>query len=452
MMSFRNKKIVVVGAGISGLALCRLLVERSALVTLSDRQPREVIAGLDLLEGLPITYDFGGHTTEFFTSADMIIMSPGVPTKIPAIQAALKSGVEVIGEVEFAANETDAPIIGITGTNGKSTTTSLLGEIFAACGKKTFVGGNIGEPLTNAITDKSLEWLVVELSSFQLETVNRFHPHYAMLLNISADHLDRYTGMQDYVAAKQRVFENMTAHDRAILNADDPLVVKTAESISAQPIWFSSQKQLTEGMFLNDDLIVWRWQGVELTFPVEQLFLKGTHNLENVMAAMIPALCENCSPEQVWKAVCAFRGLPHRMELVMNYNGVDWFNDSKGTNIGSVVMSLSGLSAPVTLIAGGKDKGGDFGILADAIRSKVAHLILIGEAAARMEQELDTCCHTVRAESLSSAVELAHDLTDTGGTVLLSPGCSSFDMFGSYIERGETFVRLVTALKIQEAN
>lgn len=452
MANYRDKKVVVVGAGVSGLALCRLLVERSALVVLSDRQTGASIPELDQLEGLPVTFDFGGHTTELFTSADLIVLSPGVPATIPAVQAAARHSVPIIGEIELASREIEAPIIGITGTNGKSTTTALLGKILKDCGATTFVGGNIGEPLTNAIADQSLEWLVVELSSFQLETIEQFHPRYAMLLNISDDHLDRYAERQDYIAAKQRLFTNMSDDDFVILNADDPLVVKTAETIAARKIWFSTKQSLSEGMSLQDGQIVWRWQEEERSFPVEQMLLKGLHNIENAMAAMMPALCEGYSDSKVWNAVCSFKGLPHRMELVRTIDGVDWFNDSKGTNIGSVTMSLAGLSTPVTLIAGGKDKGGDFRILSESVRAKVAHLILIGEAAERMEQELGSCTHTVRAESMQSAVETAQKITSAGGTVLLSPGCSSFDMFGSYIERGEVFTRLVTALKMKEAN
>jgi UDP-N-acetylmuramoylalanine--D-glutamate ligase len=447
---YQNKKIVVVGAGISGLALCRLLAERAACITLSDRQPIEKIEGLDQLKGLSIRFDFGGHTTGLFTAADLVILSPGVPSTIPAVQAAAKQGVAIIGEIEFAASEIAAPIIGITGTNGKSTTTALLGDILEACGKNSFVGGNLGEPLTNAIMVRDLEWLVVELSSFQLETIDQFHPRYAMLLNISADHLDRYAGMSDYISAKVRLFENMTKDDMSILNADDPAVVKVAEQLLSYPIWFSTRQHLPEGMSLKSDEIIWRWQGTIESFPVGQLQIKGLHNIENVMAAMIPALCEGCRAEQVWKSACSFKGLPHRMELIRTLDGVEWVNDSKGTNIGSVVMSLAGLTAPVTLIAGGKDKGGDFRILSAAVRAKVPVLILIGEAAERMEQALSDCSETVRAENMEHAVSLAQKLTPAGGTVLLSPGCSSFDMFGSYIERSETFARFVSALKKKE--
>lgn len=451
MTNYRNKKIVVVGAGVSGLALCQFLAERSAHVVLSDRQPGESIPDLDQLEQLSVRFDFGGHTTELFTSADLIVLSPGVPASIPAVQAAVRNNVPVIGEIELAAREIEAPIIGITGTNGKSTTTALLGKIFKECGKRTFVGGNIGEPLTKAISDRTLEWLVVELSSFQLETIDQFHPRYAMLLNISDDHLDRYAGLQDYIEAKQRLFRNMTEEDVVILNADDPQVVEVAEKISSRKIWFSTRRGQAEGMSYNDGKIRWRYKHMDESFPVDQMRLKGLHNIENVMAAMIPALCEGCSAEQVWRSVCSFSGLPHRMELVRTLDGVDWYNDSKGTNIGSVVMSLAGLSAPVTLIAGGKDKGGDLKILSESIRSKVDHLILIGEAAARMEQELGGDSHTVQAETMEDAIKLAQKLTPAGGSVLLSPGCSSFDMFGSYIERGDVFNRLVSTLKMKEA-
>jgi len=446
MPEYANQNIVVVGAGKSGVALCRLLAGRGAQVVLSDRRPAESIAGLEALQGLNVACDFGGHTEALFVGADLVVLSPGVPETIPPVTAARKAGVEIVGEIELAARELAAPVVGITGTNGKSTTTELIGAIFKAWGKKTFVGGNLGEPLTEAVGG-DWDWVVVELSSFQLETIDRFHARYGLLLNISPDHLDRYPDMESYVAAKMRLFENMNADDLAILNADDDAVLQAAAGIAARKVLFSCRGALAEGIGFDGRDIVWQRQGVTARFPVAELRLKGLHNVANVMAALVAPLCAGCPPEVAWQAARTFTGLPHRMALVRELDGVSWYDDSKGTNIGSVVMSLAGLEAPVTLIAGGKDKGGDFGILAEAVRSKVRNLVLIGEAAERMARELDGCTTIHRAGSLEEAVQLAQQLTPAGGAVLLSPGCSSFDMFKSYIERGERFAACVRQLR-----
>ncbi len=444
---YAGKQIVVVGAGKSGIALCRFLASRAGRLVLSDRRPATEIPGLDVLDGLPIHYDFGGHTCELFTSADLVVLSPGVPETIDPVQAARAVGVAVIGEIELAARELTAPVIGITGTNGKSTTTEVLGAILQAWGKKTFVGGNLGQPLTEAAQRSDWDWIVVELSSFQLETIDTLHPRYGLLLNISADHLDRYPDMASYAAAKRRLFENMIDTDIAILNADDNDVLLAADGIAPEVVLFSCRAPVAEGIGFDGIDIVWERRGVLVRFPVAELKIKGLHNIANVMAALVAPLIEGCPPQIAWRAACDFTGLPHRMALVRELDGVCWYDDSKGTNIGSVVMSLAGLNAPVTLIAGGKDKGGDFGILAETVRSKVAQLILIGEATERMARELDGCTTIHRADSLESAVILAQQLTPAGGAVLLSPGCSSFDMFKSYIERGERFSQLVRQLR-----
>ncbi|RME34461.1 MAG: UDP-N-acetylmuramoyl-L-alanine--D-glutamate ligase, partial [Deltaproteobacteria bacterium] len=310
-------------------------------------------------------------------------------------------------------------------------------------GFATFIGGNLGTPLIEAVTG-SWQWLVVELSSFQLETIETFRPKYAMLLNVSEDHLDRYDGMGAYLAAKRRIFENQSDGDVAILNAADPVVRSLAGSLGSRVVCFSSESELDEGMGLGaDGRIVWRWQGAERRFDPAELQLRGRHNIENVMAAMIPPLMEGLDGHAVWAAACAFAGLPHRMQLVRRRNGVDWINDSKGTNVGSVARSLAGLDAPVTLIAGGKDKGGDFASLAPLVRGRVRHLLLIGQAAERIARELHGCCDIEICDSLEQAVQRAAVLTPAGGTVLLSPGCSSFDMFASFEQRGDIFARLV---------
>jgi UDP-N-acetylmuramoylalanine--D-glutamate ligase len=445
-LDYRDKQVVVVGAGKSGLALCDYFCHLGARVVLSDRRTYgELPTQLAALEN-KLEFDLGGHTLELFRRADLVVISPGVPLDIPALAAAAAAGVKLVGEVEVAWLALQVPTIGITGTNGKSTTTALLGEIFSAWGKRTFVGGNLGVPLITATNRHSWSWLVVELSSFQLETIDRFHPRWSLLLNVSEDHLDRYPDMASYLSAKQRIFENQQASDFAVVNLDDPEVMRLAVDCRAQQIGFSSSRLPAAGMGLDGNRIVWRWQGQEHRFNVEQLRLKGAHNLENVMAAMIPPLVEGCPAEVVWAAVCSFPGLEHRMCLVRELDGVAWYNDSKGTNVGSVIKSLAGLPAPVTLIAGGKDKGGEYQLLRPALDNKVNDLILMGEAAAKMEQALTGCCRIHRVDSLQQAVELARQLTRKHGSVLLSPGCSSFDMFRSFEERGELFTRAVLNL------
>ncbi|MEJ2700581.1 MAG: Mur ligase family protein [Desulfuromonadales bacterium] len=384
-------------------------LRRGAEVVLSDTRPPEVIPAMDSLPQAHLRLDLGGHSPEIFRSADLVVLSPGVALTVPAVAAALDARVPVVGEVEIAWRELSAPLVAIAGTNGKSTTTTLLGKIFEAWGKKTFVGGNLGLPLVEATREEGWDWVMAEVSSFQLEAIREFRPRYALLLNITEDHLDRYPDMEAYVAAKCRVFENMDASDVAVLNAEDSRVLAAAGTVRARRVFFSSARILDEGMGLDGADIVWRWEGTEFT------------------------------------------GLDHRMVPVRTLDGVTWYNDSKGTNVGSVVKSLAGLAAPVTLIAGGKDKGGDYAPLADLVRSRVAHLILIGQAAGRMAQALGDLTHTLRAASLEEAVRLARELTPAGGSVLLSPGCSSFDMFKSFEDRGEVFTRAVLALPDREA-
>lgn len=447
---YQHKRIIVVGAGRSGIGLARYFAARGAAVTLSDRRSREQLPAIAPLADEGIGFDLGGHSEALFNGADLIALSPGVPAEVPAIAAAAAKGVPVLGEIEIAWRELPQPMAAITGTNGKSTVTTVMGEAFRAWGKQTFVGGNLGTPLIEAV-GTPWEWLVVELSSFQLETIERFRSRWAVLLNITEDHLDRYPDMASYQTAKARLFENQTSADWAVLNADDELVLAAAEGSPARRILFSSSRMLAEGMSLDGAELIWRWDGQEIRFPWAELCIRGQHNLENVMAALIPPLVEGCPPAIAWGAATAFRGLPHRMELVATVNGVRWYDDSKGTNIGSVVKSLAGLDAPVTLIAGGKDKHGDLAPLVEPIAAKVSDLILIGEAAPRMAAAYNGLTAIHRAGSMQEAVATAAAMTPSGGTVLLSPGCSSFDMFKSFEERGRIFAEAVRALPGAEA-
>ncbi len=449
-LDFTNKRIVVIGAGQSGQALVRFLVERGATVALSDLRNRENIVGLDSLDELPVRFDLGGHNLELFEQADLIAVSPGVPLDCKPLRLAASCGIPILGEIEIAAREIEVPIIGVTGTNGKSTTTSLIGEIMQSWGRKVFVGGNLGTPLVKACS-AAYDGVVVELSSFQLETIDQFHPAIGLLLNLSSDHLDRYPDLLSYYQAKLELFRNMTAEDFVVLNADDVEVCRLTTDLKATKVWFSARGRLVEGMVRLGDKLVWNWAGANIQLPLSELQLSGEHNIENAMAAMIPALLQGCPAELAWSAVCSFTGLEHRMQLVRKLKGVAWYNDSKGTNVGSVLKSLAGLSSGVTLIAGGKDKGGDYTLLRPLLKQKVRHLILIGEAAQKMATELSGSCEIRLATGLESAVQQAYEVTDSGGTVLLSPACSSFDMFPDFQARGSEFERLVQQLPAGEA-
>lgn len=446
---FRNKQIVIIGAGSTGCSLARFFRARDARVILSDYRSADQLGNLDDLKKSGVELDLGGHTKALFMVADLVAVSPGVPLDVPVLQACHEHGVPLLGEIEIAWQELDGIMIAITGTNGKSTVTTLVGEMLKNWGKKVFVGGNLGTPLIDAV-GRGDDWQVVELSSFQLETIKAFRPRYAMLLNVTEDHLDRYQDMASYIDAKARIFENLQDRDVAILNYDDALVMQAAAATRATRVCFSSQSVLENGMSLVDDKILWRWQDGETIFPANELRLRGRHNQENVMAAMIPLLLEGCPAEVVWDSAQNFTGLPHRMEFLGELRGADWYNDSKGTNIGSVVKSLAGLTGPVVLIAGGKDKQGDLSALHEPIRDKVANLILIGAAAERMAKDFEGLTEIYRANDMHEAVGLATRLSCPGGAVLLSPGCSSFDMYRNYEERGQLFVREFRALSEPE--
>ena len=448
-MELETKKILVVGLARTGVAVARFLAEQGADVTVTDMKDHDALAGfLAELGDLPINFQLGVHDKHTFLMADLIVVSPGVPMDIKPLLLARSQKRTIISEIELAAAYITAPMIAITGTNGKTTTTTLTGEIFRACGFATFVGGNIGNPLIELVTSgEEAARVVVELSSFQLEGISSFRPRVAVLLNITEDHLDRYATFRDYIDAKVRIFENQTADDFAILNMDDPLVAACAKGLRAQVVPFSRERELSAGIFHRDDTITFRWEGREERFPTAGLKLKGVHNLDNVMAAVASTLLMGCDADCVQAVLESFPGLHYRMELVGNAGGVPWYNDSKGTNVGSVVKSLESFAGGVTLIAGGRDKGGDYGPLAKLVRERVAHLILIGEAKEKIRAALGSLTDTRLAGSLEEAVTLAHRLTGPGGVVLFSPACSSFDMFRNYEERGDRFSALVHAIE-----
>lgn len=432
----------------TGIATAKFLKAKGSLVTTTETKPKEEMKeAVEALKGMNLAAEWGGHQTETFLRQDMIVVSPGVDLNIEPIQRAIQQGVQVISEIELAYRFIHVPIIAVTGTNGKTTTTLLIGEMLKEDGRKVGVGGNVGEPLILfANGEDRWEVLAVEISSFQLEAIEDFRPQISVLLNITEDHLDRYPGYEEYVAAKMRIFANQNSGNLAILNRDDPVVMRWAEAIRAKKVLFSLSKKLDEGAFSNGRTILLRWAGTEEKYSLAEAPLKGIHNVENMTAALTAARMFGCSKEAIQSALNRFKGLEHRLELVREIGGVRFYNDSKGTNVGSVVKSLQSFAEPVILIAGGKDKNGDLSPLEELIRRRVKRLVLIGEATERMKRELGDLTDTVVAQTMEEAVLLAHRKAKAGEVVLLSPACSSFDMFKDYKERGKVFKEAVRRL------
>ncbi len=447
-MELRGKKVLVVGLARTGIATAKFLKAKGSLVTTTEMQPKEEMkAATQELNGMGISMEWGGHQIETFLNQDVIVVSPGVDLNIKPMQRAIEQGVRVISEIELAYPFIDVPIIAVTGTNGKTTTALLIGEMLKEEGKRVGVGGNVGEPLV-LFTDAKDRWevLVVEISSFQLEAIEDFRPRISILLNITEDHLDRYACYEDYIEAKVRIFANQNSGDLAILNQDDPIVMQHREKVRAKKVLFSLREKLDEGAFSNGQSIFLRLEGKVEEYSLSQTPLKGIHNVENMMAALTAARMFGCSKKAIQDVLNRFKGLEHRLELVREIEGVRFYNDSKGTNVGSVVKSLQSFSEPVILIAGGKDKNGDLSPLKELVRERVKHLILLGEAKERMARELGGQTDTVAAQNMEEAVLLAHQKSQGGDVVLLSPACSSFDMFKDYKERGKVFKEAVKRL------
>ncbi|MBI3754544.1 MAG: UDP-N-acetylmuramoyl-L-alanine--D-glutamate ligase [Deltaproteobacteria bacterium] len=457
-MELQGKNVLVVGLAKTGVSVARFLHEQGAIVAATDVSPASQIKGVDELQKIGIEVETEGHSLKHFLNADLIVLSPGVPPDLEPLQEARKKGIEIISEIELAYNFIKEPIVAIAGTNGKTTTTTLIGKILEAGGKKVFVGGNIGLPLIEyAAGGKTADYLVVEVSSFQLEGIRKFRPHIAILLNITEDHLDRYAGFEEYAAAKFRLFENMKQGDVAVVNSDDAVINSKLKTLPLQVlsrgqkskfkvIPFSSGGMLHEGLSYKNENIVYSLGGEKEFYPTGNFKLKGIHNIENIMASIAVARECGIAKDVIQKTIESFKGLPHRMELIREINGVGYYNDSKGTNIGALQKSLEGFDSPVILIAGGKDKGGDYRVLNDLIKKKVKSLILLGEAKNKIRDAFKGLTEIVTADSLQDAVNKARGKAKSGDVVLLSPACSSFDMFKDYKERGEIFRRLVEAI------
>jgi len=449
--NLRAARVVVAGAAKSGVALARFLLSRGAKVTLSDkRQARDLGPEVAALGKGGAALEFGHHDEKTFTSADLVTVSPGVPLAIAPIAAARKAGVRVVAEVEVASWFLEGTLVGITGSNGKSTTTSLAGHILAKAGRNAVACGNLGTPLIEMVEDDSPDRLyVVELSSFQLEGIDSFRPHIAVLLNLSPDHQDRYPDMPAYYAAKARIFMNQSASDHAILNQDDPEVMKLTRGIAARRHQFSRGGGVQEGAYVRDgrDIILVENSRPTAVMPLSDVPLFGVHNQENVLAAILAARLCGITVEQAAEGVRSFHGLPHRLEKVRELDGVAWFNDSKATNVGAVAPSVRSFPGGIVLIMGGKDKGGAFADLEPLIRERVTTLVLIGQARESIAKQLGPVVPTLMVEGLEEAIPAARAAAKPGGVVLLAPGCASFDQYSGFEARGDHFRRLVNALK-----
>ncbi len=444
-----GKRVLVVGVAKTGLATARFLIDRGAKVTISERRPRaELPAEVDELETAGVTVESGGHQIPTFLEQDLIVVSPGVPMNIQALQKARERDIWVVSELELAAPYLTTPIVAITGTNGKSTTTTLIGLIIEAAGLEVFVGGNLGTPLVAcAPLAARKDFLVVEVSSFQLEGIHEFRPHVSVLLNVTEDHLDRYASFSDYVRAKARILANQGAGDTAVLNHDDPVVRALAAESRARVV-FTSLRGRPPGPAAwveGDRFFVDLGDGEGQSFDASELKLEGVHNRENAIAALAVAKVLGLDGEQAMRAIAAFPGLPHRMERVAEASGVRWINDSKATNVAAAARSLESYRGNVILLAGGVDKGGSYDPLVASARGRVRRALVFGEGQDRLATALERAIPTTRVEDLAAAVAAAASEAEPGDVVLLAPACASYDQFKNFEHRGEVFRRLVTA-------
>ena len=455
-------RVTVMGLARSGVAACRLLQAAGARVTVADRkEPAELRLVLEGIDCDHVGVTVGARYESSLDAADLVVISPGVPYRLASLEAARRRGVQVISELELASQFLRSPLLAVTGTNGKSTTVTLIGKFLEESGKRVFVGGNLGTALSDAALEdyrasqaglpSPYDYLVAEVSSFQLETVDRFHPWIASLLNVTVDHQDRYESLDEYVAAKQRIFENQTASDFALFNLDDDRVAALRHHVRAKRLGFTTAStihpDLSGGTYLEGDRIVTTVTGIRQEIcGRSEIHIIGRHNVENVMAAATYALLCGCPLDTIRRVLATFPGLEHALEIVRERRGVRFVNDSKGTNVDATLKALESIDQPIWLIAGGRDKGGDFSRLAQAISRRVRRVILIGEAAPLLRQAWEGVATVTDAANLQDAVDLAAQGASAGDVVLLSPACASFDMFADYQDRGRQFKSLVHAL------
>ncbi len=444
-MDLAGKRVMVIGLGVSGLAAARLLAGRGARLVMTDLRAD---LSLDPNQGStpPGEIHLGAEDPSWLDGVDLVVTSPGVPASSTLLTEADRRRIPVIGELELGSRFVSAPIVAVTGTNGKSTVTTLIGEIFKAAGRRVFVGGNLGTPLVEA-AEGEFDAVVAEVSSYQLERTEHFKPHVGVHLNLAEDHLDRYKNLDEYGSAKARLFRMQDRYDWAILNRDDPRVWFSRTKLAAQVMSFGlGPAEFTPAIGYDAGDLIFDIRTRHGRISLKRMRLAGRHNIANAMAAAAAALVSGVAPRAIEAALAEFAGLPHRMEFVAERGGVTYIDDSKGTNVASVVEALAAVRAPIILIAGGMDKGGDYGPLRGPLGEKVRRLILIGTARDTMRAALEGATEIELVQTLGEAVRRAAAAASRGDTVLLSPACSSFDQFKNYAERGRIFQELVRAL------
>ncbi len=451
-MRIKGKKVLVIGAGKTGVAVSRVLYRLGAQVTVCDIKREYLIRDtVQQLKQIPVEVVTCGYPEVTAENTQMIIMSPGVPLSIPPVVKAKQLDIPVWSEIELAYAMFDAPIVAVTGTNGKTTTTTLIGEIFKDAGCPAVVAGNIGVPLigkVDKITSKHI--VVLEVSSFQLECIHSFRPKVGIVINITPDHLDRHATMKEYREAKKAIFRNQGQDDYSVLNYDDELVKSMAEETNGEVIFFSLRHTLETGAYLSGNDIYFSYKGNK-TFICsrDDLFIKGEHNVENVLSAVCAGMLMGVEHESIRHTLQTFKGVRHRLQFVDEINGVKYINDSKGTNPEASIKAIDSYSAPIVLIAGGKNKGSAFDKFAEVISRKVKEVVLLGEAAPEIAGALEAVGYHKfsRVNSLEEAVTRSSRIARAGDIVLLSPACASWDMFNNYEERGELFIDQVAALR-----
>ena len=451
MMDLKNKRVLVVGLGKSGLSAAMFLREQGARVTVSDTRSAVALAKeIPALLEAGIMVESGGHGLLTFRRQDLIVVSPGVPMDTPEVKQVVAFGLPVIGELELASRYLQGRVVAITGSNGKTTTTTLVGKIFADAGVPTLVGGNIGLPVIDLVAKSGPETVsVLEVSSFQLETIEEFHPWIAVVLNITPDHLDRHGSFETYAAAKARITERQAAEDFLVLNAEDKAAQMVALKTKAQIFWFSGRRPIKQGAFVHGESILFvprEGAKAEPVMPVSDIHLKGSHNVENVLAAVCAARLAKIPAESIRASVAGFAAVEHRLERVKVVNGVEFYNDSKATNVDATMKAVASFAGGIHLILGGKDKDSDYSLMSGMLKERVKIVYTIGSAAEKIERELQGVVKIVPAETLQVAVAKAAKAATNGDVVLLSPACSSFDQFENYEQRGRVFRQLVNEL------
>jgi UDP-N-acetylmuramoylalanine--D-glutamate ligase len=449
-MELKGKKVLVVGLGKSGFAAALFLRRRGAQVTVSEQRSEQALSEEipSLLEA-GIAVEAGGHGLLTFRRQDLIVVSPGVPLSTPELVQVRALGLPVIGELELAARFLEGNVLAITGSNGKTTTTTLCGEIFKASGLKTLVAGNIGLPVIEVVDQSTAgAWSVLEVSSFQLETTESFHPRIAVILNITPDHLDRHGTFENYVSMKERIFANQTGEDYLILNADDHAAQQAAGHARSQVLWFSRSKIVRRGAFVLNGIVMFRASEDGSSIPVlplAEIPLKGEHNIENVLAAVCAACVANIPAAVIARTVASFQAVEHRLEFVTNIHGVEYYNDSKATNVDATAKAIASFPGNIHLILGGKDKNSDYTQLNALLEARVKAVYTIGSAAEKIEGQIAGVTRVIRVGTLEAAVDQAAAQAVAGDVVLLAPACSSYDQFENYEQRGKVFKQAVMA-------